>query len=173
MKLIYDRDSHQDFLVDSGGQLCFEFASYCNEICPNRPLSWPILKGFSEGVYGTNKLILRKNFGYIFRDLHLHPFYIKPENCCIFTGYFDVNGEPLYTKDYVKIDELGWCGFIFQEKDGISVRGAGGFSYYPSQIQRIGNPTLGQLTEDVARRIFSHEKEFMDENKIPFNFFLD
>ena len=61
----------------------------------------------------------------------------------------------------------------FQEKDGISVRGAGGFSYYPNQIQYIGNPTLGELTEDAARRIFSHEKEFMDEKKIPFNFFLD
>lgn len=188
MNLIYDKCSHQDLLIDNG-QLCFDFASFCNSSYSNKPLSWPLLKGVVKlkgilslsllhplidhyilEVHCTNKLKLKKDRGYIFDD---YPSYIKPENCCVFTGYFDINGLPLYTKDYVKIDELGWTGFIFQVKDGISVRGAGGFSYYPNQIQRIGNPTLGELTENAARHILSFEKEFMDENEIPFNFYLD
>lgn len=169
LHLVYDKKSYEDLVIDETGQIWFPSMTQCDYNVEKKP-RWPewwgvykqensLLKIWAEKVKMTSKGVL------------FHKTLIPFDCCCRYTGVVDINGKPIYTKDYVKIDELGWIGFVYQERDlkGICVEGIGGFSSCPYLIERLGNPILGDIDEKLKNHLLTVEKDFMIHNSIPLN----
>lgn len=170
LHLNYERKGFRDFVTDETGQIWFPWATQCEYDVEKK--DWPRWVGYFMEDENTlikvrgDKVKLQKD-GVKFNNKWLVPF----DCCCKYTGVVDINGKPIYTKDYVKIDELGWTGFVYQDRDmhGICVEGIGGFSDCPYLIERLGNPVLGETSPWLEKHLIAVEKDFMMHQSIPLN----
>ena len=174
LHLLYERNKYNDVLVDSYGQLCFPFMSKCRYDVPIEEIGQPRFKAHTfDGieVYHYSDTIKYKKDGVLI-DGKLVPF----DTVVAYTGVVDINGKPIYTKDFVRTDEIGWCGFVFMAREGaICIESPSGFSTNPSNIERIGNPIIGDYEADaqVPHNFFDlleeKYKDFMNNNRILMN----
>jgi len=174
LHLLYERNKYNDVLVDDYGQLCFSFMSKCKYGVPLEEVHQPRFKSYIFDGIGifclANKIKYKKN-GVLIND-RIAPF----DSVVAYTGVVDINGKPIYTKDFVKIDELGWCGFVFMTNDGgICVESPTGFSCNPNNIERICNTVVREYENNICfepgffdtfRKSY---KDFMNDNRILMN----
>lgn len=173
LHIYYDRNRFHlhDTIIDDNGQFYWPFATLC-EYGVKRRYDWP--EWITYFRLDENTLVRTQADSVKFKSdgVHFDKKYIAPFDCCVrYTGVVDINGKPIYTKDYVKIDELGWTGFVYQDRDlkGIYVEGIGGFSSNPFQIEKLGNPVLGDVSPWLEEFLEVIEKDFMIHNHIPLN----
>lgn len=79
---------------------------------------------------------------------------------------YDINGREIKDGDYVRTDELGWCGFAFYASENeeyvLSITGSGGFSCDPFNVEWLGNPLTGEWSnEKVKKQCYKYEGEYM------------
>lgn len=99
---------------------------------------------------------------------------------CRCTACKDINGRLIYEKDFVKTNEIGWCGFAFIEdedddfeiKHPVCIRGSGGFSYLPYGLEWLASPVFGEYEENrrnVNKQYISKaEEDFIKAENIDF-----
>lgn len=115
---------------------------------------------------------------------YINGEYVDKQHCsvCKCTHCKDINGRLLYEKDYVRTNELMWCGFVFLgDKDDsdliakhpLSVIGSGGFSYLPTALEWIASPIFNEYREPFEAKdkayLQKKELEFMKEADIKFD----
>lgn len=79
---------------------------------------------------------------------------------------YDINGREIKDGDYVRTDELGWCGFAFYSDDDkdyiLSITGSGGFSCDPYNIEWLGNPFTDEWSnKKMKEQCYKYEGEYM------------
>lgn len=85
---------------------------------------------------------------------------------------YDINGRKIEECDYVRTDELGWCGFAFYNNFKtldytLAIEGSGGFSVDPYNIEWLGSPKENYWVDNKAReQCFKYESDFMKKKKI-------
>ena len=130
------------------------------------------LEGKRRDYFYTDEVKETKE-GFYINDEYLPKDKTSVCKCLMCT---DINGKLLYEKDFVKTDEMDWCGFamlekgpdeIFGIKNPVCVLGKGGFSYLPSLLEWIASPIFGEYRKQNDKEYLMRvEKDFMKENDV-------
>lgn len=187
----YDKANHRDYVysVDENGDKQFEFdelyhATYNAPLPEDSPryLAYYELPGGSKTFVKGDfiKESANSNVVQLSREKGFPAYDVPKENVFEYTGVLDINGNPIYEWDYVKIDELGWTGFAFKrEKDenfgpGICIEGTGGFSSDPCKIEILASPFVVKEFPDSEHNeelyklnasILEFEKDFIEKRR--------